>query len=233
LSGDTYTAAALLKLAPEINIILIKDTKGSGAYADKSGLILNKWQQQPDVTQQKIAEAWKVGKLPTELKLALYNYMATKFAKIGFDIRNNVLVLWNRQSGKRGGAHLEPDSSYEGIRQLALYFADEDPRPTVLLAGDERNRKLARIVDQKPYLYSTEKVEEQLSSKAAVHMSRPKFKKHFGESDEAARAFAKMDLLGVQGDYGTTDLNMIMNYLRGFQKSDFDKITRLVAGKMA
>jgi hypothetical protein len=63
-------------------------------------------------------------------------------------------------------------------------------------------------------------------------MSRPKFKKHFGESDEAARAFAKMDLVGKQGDYATKDLRGDMNYLRGFWTPDFDNITRLVAGKM-
>ena len=225
MSGDTYTAAALLKLDPGITILLIKDTKASGAYADKSGvirkiyeesgvlaqvvqidlsattigvkdlwdavqenyrtgkrvpsprssgtlldnklrdlchlyqptgqwprsitavtgLLASKWQADPALTQKKIAEAWSIGKLPTDLKFAMYKFMADKFAKTEFDIRNNVLVLWSRQSGKKGGAHLELDSSFEGIRQLAWYFAEEDPRATVLLAGDEKNGKLADL----------------------------------------------------------------------------------------
>ena len=237
MSGDTYSAAALLKLFPGTRIILIQDTKGSGAYADKSGTILkiyqetgvhaqvevlnvshrsqlrnttiwdavkdkyqtgakvppkalrlgdqddedtllkkalhalcwryepkgkwprsitavtgllaNKWREQPGLTERTIAAAWKVGKLPAELKFALYEYMAGKFAKTGFEnIRKNILVLWSRQSGKKGGAHLELDSSYEGIRQLAHYFAVESPRATVLLAGDERNGKLAYLGTQ-------------------------------------------------------------------------------------
>jgi hypothetical protein len=228
MSGDTYTAAALLKLDPGVRILLVKDTKARGAYADKSGFILkiyqetgvigqvnqidisstaigigeiweavkdkyskseavppvspppkvpvtplenklrelchsyeprgqwprsitsvtgllaSRWQREPARTEKTIAVAWKAG-LPTDLKIILYEYMYGKFKKINLDIRKNILVLWSRQSGKKGGAHLELDSSYEGIRQLAWYFAEENPRATVLLAGDEKNGKLADL----------------------------------------------------------------------------------------
>lgn len=220
MSGDTYSAAALLAADPSVEIVLVIDKNATGQYADKSGLIkkiyaesgvadrvhdmditgklpittlwkavssaykdrkpapdprgtseeakiyqqlyqhrpvvgwprsitavtgllATKWSADPSGTQKKVATAWKVGKLPTEQKFALYEFMGTKFAKTGFDIRKNIVVLWSRQSGKRGGAHLELDSSFVGIRQLAYYFAERSKRATVLLAGDERNSKLA------------------------------------------------------------------------------------------
>src|SRR5262249_10911249 len=64
--------------------------------------------------------------------------------------RPNVLVLWSRQSGKRGGAHVELDSGYEGIRQLARYFAIEKGSATVLLVGDESKAggKLAQLAQE-------------------------------------------------------------------------------------
>jgi hypothetical protein len=214
MSGDTYSAAALLAADPGMRIILVKDTKGAGQYADKSeligksdrvhvldvsglaitavalwksvsdayksshplpdakssdslvvlhrrlcndyaparrwprsvtavtGLLANRWEADPRGTMAAVAKAWKIGTLPTAQKFALYEFMGSKFAKTGFDIRKNIVVLWSRQSGKRGGAHLELDSSYQGIRQLAHHFADVSKRATVLLAGDERNLKM-------------------------------------------------------------------------------------------
>jgi hypothetical protein len=218
MSGDTYSAAALLAAEPKTRIILITDTRGSGQYKDKSDLILriyteagvrsqvtvidiskepftinqvwsriknatkdtplpnartsdlaaflrelctayepryqwprsitavtgwlaNDWKDNPQRTQQAVARAWKVGKLPTDQKFALYEYMAQVFAKTKFDLRNNIVVLWSRQSGKSGGAHLELDSSFQGIRQLAEAFCATN-RATVVLAGDERGTKM-------------------------------------------------------------------------------------------
>lgn len=215
MSGDTYAAAALLAADTTARIILVKDTRATGQYADKTGLIqkiygesgvmgrvhlldissgalrvndlwqnykdayanrmvapvrgpttasklyydqipngwprsitavtgllATQWKTDPDGTSAAIATAWKVGKLPTEQKFALYGYMGRKFQKNNFDIKPNIVVLWSRQSGKRGGAHPELDSSYEGIRQLARAFLKCSKPVTVLLAGDERSDKL-------------------------------------------------------------------------------------------
>lgn len=215
MSGDTYAAAALLAADTTVRVILVKDTRATGQYADKSGLIqkiygeggvmgrvhlldissgdlrvndlwklykdayatrmpaprrgpttasklyydqmpvgwprsitavtgllASKWKADPDGTSAAIATAWKVGRLPTEQKFALYGYMGRKFQKNNFDIKPNIVVLWSRQSGKRGGAHPELDSSYEGIRQLTRALLECGKPVTVLLAGDERNDKL-------------------------------------------------------------------------------------------
>jgi hypothetical protein len=215
MSGDTYAAAALLAVDTTARIILVKDTRATGQYADKSGLIqkiygesgvmgrvhllditagnlrvndlwklykdaytirmpapprgttnasklyydqipvgwprsitavtgllASRWEIDPDGTSTAIATAWKVGKLPTEQKFALYGYMGQKFQKNNFNIQANIVVLWSRQSGKRGGAHPELDSSYAGIRQLARALLSCGKPVTVLLAGDERNDKL-------------------------------------------------------------------------------------------
>jgi hypothetical protein len=107
-----------------------------------TGLLASKWETDRDGTSAAIATAWKVGQLPTEQKFALYGYMGRKFQKNNFDIKPNIVVLWSRQSGKRGGAHPELDSSYAGIRQLARALLDCGKPVTVLLAGDERNDKL-------------------------------------------------------------------------------------------
>ncbi|HWB82999.1 MAG TPA: hypothetical protein VG675_02580 [Bryobacteraceae bacterium] len=108
-----------------------------------TGLLANKFESAPVSSSRKVAELWKIGKFDTATKFALWEYAGNKFRKTGFDIRKNILVLWSRQSGKRGGAHLELDTSYAGIRQLVNYFAVD--KATVVLAGDESKGKLAEI----------------------------------------------------------------------------------------
>jgi len=221
MSGDTFAAAALLAVDPGVEIILVKDTKATGQYADKTkhilkiytesgvvgrvklldisgskvtiedlwksvskaykdgyslpdmrsadalvnyqlqlchsfepkrawprsitavtGLLANIWESNPEAARAAVARAWKVGKLPPEQQRALFDYMNQVFAKTNVNMRKNIVVLWSRKSGKRGGAHLELDSSYKGIRQLAWNFAEVDKRSTVLLAGDESNFKM-------------------------------------------------------------------------------------------
>src|SRR5258708_38897998 len=46
------------------------------------------------------------------------------------------VVLWSRESGKRGGAHVELDSGYQGIRQLVDKLSTGKRK--ILLAGDDR-----------------------------------------------------------------------------------------------
>ena len=231
MSGDTYSAAALLAADKDMRIILVKDTKGTGQYADKSGLIqkiykesgvssqvteidisglkvgivdlwksvseayrdrkplpnalstdplvgvqrrlcndvepkrrwprsitavtgllAQQWSTKRDATSAAVAKAWKVGKLPTEQKFALYEYMGQLFAKTGFEIRPHIVVLWSRQSGKLGGAHLELDSSFKAIRQLAEQFAVVNMRATVVLAGDEKDTKMAQFANTSPHI---------------------------------------------------------------------------------
>jgi hypothetical protein len=62
------------------------------------------------------------------------------------------LVMWSRQSGKRGGAHLELDSSYAGIRQIAKAFNEaSDGDYSLILAGDDKDKgtttKLQQIAE--------------------------------------------------------------------------------------
>lgn len=108
-----------------------------------TGLVANEFDANADTSATKVADLWKIGKFGTDMKFALWEYAGKKFAKTGFDIRENIVVIWSRQSGKKGGAHIELDSSYQGIYQIASYFAPA--KATVVLAGDERTGKLAAI----------------------------------------------------------------------------------------
>lgn len=256
MSGDTYAAAALLAADTTARIILVKDTRATGQYADKTGLIqkiygesgvmgrvhlldissgplrvndlwqnykdayanrrvapvrgpttssklyydqipngwprsitavtgllAKQWETDPDGTSAAIATAWKVGKLPTEQKFALYGYMGRKFQKNNFDIKPNIVVLWSRQSGKRGGAHPELDSSYEGIRQLARAFLKCGKPVTVLLAGDERSDKLNNFANL-PGMDNVISVSDMWED--------PVWKEHFGDAKFLAQfAFYK------------------------------------------
>ena len=71
MSGDTYTAAALLKLDPLIRILLIKDTRGLGAHADKSGSIRKIYQETGVLSQ---VDAMLVSGVPVELNDASINH---------------------------------------------------------------------------------------------------------------------------------------------------------------
>lgn len=273
MSGDTYSAAALLAADPGMRIILVKDTKAAGQYADKSGLIqkiyaesgvqdrvtlldistttvnivdlwksvseafrdqyalpdalstaalvgiqrrlcndvepkrrwprsitavtgllATQWTTRREATIAAVAKAWKIGKLPTEQKFALYEYMGQVFAKTGFDIRPNIVVLWSRQSGKRGGAHPELDSSYAAIRQLARRFAEVDMRATVVLAGDEKNTKMADFAHGKPHIVNATNMWE-----------APVWRTMFGEATFLAQfAFYKY----LAGDYNVVHVGM-------------------------
>lgn len=108
-----------------------------------TGLVATEFEAKPDASGKQVADLWKIGKFDTAMKFALWEYAGKKFAKTGFDIRENIVVIWSRQSGKKGGAHIELDSSYQGIYQIAAYFAPS--KATVVLAGDERTGKLAEI----------------------------------------------------------------------------------------
>jgi hypothetical protein len=117
-----------------------------------TGLVANAWNANPAATGKTIAALWKVVKIDGELFEALDAFVSQKFNASGLVFRKNFVVLWSRQSGKRGGAHVELDSSFEGIRQLARYFAVSKGNATVLLAGDESNGKLAALAAESPQI---------------------------------------------------------------------------------
>jgi hypothetical protein len=270
MSGDTYSASALLAADPEARIILVKDTQARGQYADKSETILKiyteagvrdrvavedisnvldivdfwksiskstessklpdgnstdplaafqrklcndyeprgqwprsitavtgwlakLWKRKRDTTQAAVARAWKVGKLPSDQKFALYEYMAQVFAKTHFNLRNNIVVLWSRQSGKSGGAHLELDSSFQGIRQLADAFCATN-RATVILAGDERGTKMQDLAAQSVHIVN-----------ATQMWKAPVWERMFGDAKFLAQfAFFKY----LAGDYNVVHVGM-------------------------
>jgi hypothetical protein len=131
-----------------------------------TGFLASIWN---DATRKTVAKAWNRIKLPDEQLAAVEQYIATVFA--GSNVRNNIVVLWSRQSGKHSGAHLELDSSYTGIRQLAYEFAEKRTRATVLLAGDERNHKMEDFAKNWPNVFNVTDM-----------WNDPFWKKAFGES---------------------------------------------------
>ena len=169
-----------------------------------TGLVASQFESNADAPKT-VATAWKIGKLPTDMKFALWEYMAGKFRQIKFEIRNNIVVLWSRQSAKHGGAHLEMDSSYAAIRQLAARFSQN---ATVLLTGDERNGKLAQIAAK---YGNTIDVSNMWEAKSPI------WRKETGEADNSAwgQKFAGNTYLAqfafykeLAGDYNVIHLGM-------------------------
>jgi hypothetical protein len=225
MTGDTYTAAALLAADADTRIILLIDKEASGAQFDKSdqirriysqtgvlgqitviditgrASIKDIWRQVgdanhkffpprqapsgnlPDVARELIdakpsgewphtithvthaladqwgpeacnavARAWSAARLPAEKRDRVRAFISRTFNHS--TLSGNVVALWSRQSGKRGGAHAELDSSFEGIRQLAELFTQGDAAATVLLCGDERNAKMESIAASMPRVFS-------------------------------------------------------------------------------
>jgi hypothetical protein len=169
-----------------------------------TGLVANRFKTDTTALQT-VAKAWKIGKLPTEMKFALYEYMAEKFKKTGFNIRKNIVVLWSRQSGKTGGAHLEMDSSYTAIRQLARFFCNS---ATVLLTGDERDNKLADLATGSPHIIDISTMWEANSAlwtKSSGEKDDSSWKQKFsGNTYIAQFAFYKY----LAGDYNVIHLGM-------------------------
>jgi hypothetical protein len=157
-----------------------------------TGFLANEFQTNKSQSAAKVAKIWKIGQLDTDTKFALYEFAGRKFRKTGFDIRKNILVLWSRQSGKRGGAHFELDTGYAGIRQLVDYFAPA--KATVLLAGDESKGKLSEISTRYPQVIDI-----------AEMWKDPFWQTHFANVPVLAQlAFFKF----LAGDYNVVHLGM-------------------------
>lgn len=82
----------------------------------------------------KVADTWKLNAAPPESLDGLRQY-ASRFVE---EQDGECIVLWSRKSGRNGGAHVELDSSFEGIRQLADNLNSNMSNAKILLAGDDR-----------------------------------------------------------------------------------------------
>jgi len=103
-----------------------------------------------DDALRKVAAQWKQAEATGSLKDELDAYIRSK----GLEIvkPEKIVVLWSRQSGKRGGAHIELDSSYSGIKQLANLLC---VNAKIILAGDDKlvgddQKKLGEIANGLP-----------------------------------------------------------------------------------
>ena len=81
---------------------------------------------------KKVLDMWQPGQAPPESLKKLQDYTDKFVSKDD----SQCVVLWSRESGKRGGAHVELDSGYQGIRQLVDKLSTGKRK--ILLAGDDR-----------------------------------------------------------------------------------------------
>lgn len=149
-----------------------------------TGLVANAFEADADGALKTVAKTFKTTTLPTDKKFALYEFMAGKFQKVGYSARPNIVVLWSRQSGKKGAAHLEMDTSFAEIRQLARHFCS---KATVLLCGDESKGKLASLAAEDAHIINLSEMWED-----------PFWKAHFG----GAKMLAQLALFAAfQGEH--------------------------------
>ncbi len=97
-----------------------------------TGMVGGKFKGDSEAAFLKVAETWKMISIKAQMSEEVDAYFKAK--KLN-DLKKRVVVLWSRQSGKRGGAHIELDSSFAGIKQLAALFCGNC---SVILAGDEK-----------------------------------------------------------------------------------------------
>ncbi|MEU0950276.1 hypothetical protein ABZ379_47735, partial [Streptomyces canus] len=87
-----------------------------------------------------VRKAWRVDDagFPPHVQQAVGSWLEAQGVVGSRD--QDTLVLWSRFSGKKGGAHAEHDTSYEGIRQILRQVGAEararGENPLVVIAGD-------------------------------------------------------------------------------------------------
>lgn len=160
--GNYNDAVAVAKKndVQKVNMVLshiYRDLCGNSWPApieEVTGWVGKQFEAGGEAALKKVAESWKMATISTNMSETLDGYIKAK--KLD-QLRKNVVVLWSRQSGKRGGAHIELDSSFAGIKQLAAFFC---ANYSVILAGDEKFKgadgksdgKLAAIAKNLPFV---------------------------------------------------------------------------------
>jgi hypothetical protein len=92
--------------------------------------IRHRWGVIPNdyLARAKKLETWLAGKnLPVQALRTAHGQKADK----------KVLILWSRFTGKKGEIHVEHDTSFRGIRQIALKALDDGAVDYVIITGDK------------------------------------------------------------------------------------------------
>ncbi len=101
-----------------------------------TGWLANLVSESKDQKLTELLVAWGVSAMTSTWAKDFDSFLS---ARAMATLKSNSLVIWSRQSGKRGGAHLELDSSYAGIHQLVSEFKLRSKGAhSLILAGDER-----------------------------------------------------------------------------------------------
>lgn len=191
-----------------------------------------------DVTQMWEAPVWKsqFGELTFLAQFAFFKYLAEDYRVIHVGMRSGMLesmALLGMET-----FYLEDRGSGSGNRMIG--FSNAGITYTRIQIAEAPG--LTGRISQQKQLYSPAQVEKRIDEKANRHKNRRGFTKNFGgykgDTDWAARGYAKADLLRSpveDQDYDTgnqwEELTMDLRRLRGFRNTDFAEITRLVEGK--
>ncbi|APR88470.1 hypothetical protein A7982_13819 [Minicystis rosea] len=90
----------------------------------------------PESSRQTVQEGWETkGQAFDARRDEIEDFLAEKGLPKD-DEQKNIVVLWSRFTGKTGGAHMEYDTSFTGLRQL-VKLAQETNNDYVIIAGDK------------------------------------------------------------------------------------------------
>lgn len=108
---------------------------GKVGLTDATRLIAETWNEQ---SLKRVRRAWGVeddaGQLPHEHEIGEWLQIERGISPQAVIWGKQVVVLWIRKSGERGGAHFENDTSFKLLsKQIAAY-----KNTTVILTGDEK-----------------------------------------------------------------------------------------------
>lgn len=121
---------------------------------------------------------WKIAALTKAWGKDFDNFLSTKGMTA---LKSKAVVIWSRQSGKRGGAHLELDSSFTGIEDLVEGFTWEKGDFSIILAGDDKEKN------------TSTKLQEIAKKYKCYHLGEfwrtPEWKEKFDENRIAQMAF--------------------------------------------
>jgi hypothetical protein len=102
---------------------------------DVTRRVADKYKANPEESLKKVMSTWQLTKLSSsETQAQLKDYMSNYVD----DDKSQCVVIWSRQSGKNGGAHVELDSGFKAIKELATAVNTNVGQRQVLLVGDDR-----------------------------------------------------------------------------------------------